>query len=409
MSVAFVCNNEYHLSLCSEVAPRLRVPSDLFLLGKLPSLERSPRAALPCWRRKVSWFSEGGGRALLSIPRAEVANFCRHAVENPYRALVYFVDKEFSNQLLLRLHPHTTKILVEEGIGLYVGGKPRWGDTLKRMLLAYWATGEWLCFRGLEQGANGYHDHLIARFPDLIPLEKRKHCEVHRFGTAFAPSRCTGPGRHPNGLTQQASNPAFLFVGSGVEVTRNRWLSVAEEQRQLRELFALFEQRGFTCYAKPHPREPVGKYRQLGENVVEIRDERPVELVAEDLAPRAAATYMSTGILNLHHVERRYCLHDWIPRAFPNKAVLRQLLPRIPRVSAPASLDALKAMLDLPPSPEALVGQSGDAGGVMADVLENVIVRCCGGAARSRWAPGKAKRTRHMRQHTAREGRHLRR
>jgi len=374
MTVAFVCNNEYHLSVCSEVASRLAVACDLFLLGRLPSLARSPRAAASCWRRKVTWFSEGGGRALLRMPRSEVADFRNAATRDRYRAIVYFVDKEFSNQLFLRLHPDSTKILVEEGIGLYVSGAPTWPDALKRRLLAYKSTGYWLRFRGVEQGANRYHEHLIARFPELVPGEKTRRARVHRFDIPLAPTGDDDTCPSVSGDSKPSrAKPVLLFVGSGVEVTDRGWLSVAEEARQLRDLFATFQQRGFACHAKPHPREPEGKYRRLGSDVVEIHDSRPVELVAAHLEPRAAAAYMSTALLNLPAVERRYYLHEWIPSEFPNKAVLRRLLPRVGGIKVPKCVEELRSMLDRPAGPPPADPEA--PGGLrLPDAIERLIV-----------------------------------
>ncbi len=376
LPVAFVCNNQYHLSVCSEVARRLAVPCDLFLLGKQPRLARSPQATSPPWRCKVTWFSEGGGRALLRMPRSEVADFCRAATRDRYRVIVYFVDKEFSNQLLLRLHPHSVKVLVEEGVGLYVSGKPTWRDSLTRRLFAYKSTGHWLRFCGVEQGANRYHEHLVARYPDLVPREKKCRVQVHGFDIPLA-ATCDGSNcpSVPNGMETQRSKPVFLFVGSGVEVTHKGWLSVAEETRQLRDLFALFEERGFACYAKPHPREPEGRYRRLGRNVVELDDARPVELLAAHLKPQAAAAYMSTAILNLTSVRRRYYLHEWIPVDFPNKAVLRQLLPRARGIETPQCAEDLRSMMDRPsdqPLPEESTGARSLR---LPDVLERLMVK----------------------------------
>lgn len=346
MRAAFACNNSYHLAVARSVACCIDAEWDLYLFGRQPALEQDEVVADPVWRARETWFLEGGLRSQLSLERRSVRRKLESLRSGGYGIVFYFVDKEPSNQLFLLEHSESKKVLIQEGIGLYNGDPMAVAERVKKTAVWAWKFGRRLRCKGAEQGANRYHDDVIARWPDLLPSSKVGQAEVHGYQQVmpledWRRSRPVGGESGPLG----ESRPCVLFVGSGVEVTSHSWLSLDREREILCRLVDAAEAAGMAFLVKPHPREAKGKYEKIDSRIQVIDSLEPVEGVCLTVRPEVVVTFMSSAVLNLLPLFRVVLLYDLIGSDFANKRVLKQIRPQVEGVEVPGDISEAVAAI----------------------------------------------------------------
>jgi hypothetical protein len=323
LRAAFVCNNVYHLAVARSVAQSIEAKWDLYLFGRPEILQGAEGARLPVWRNRQEWFHDGSLRSLLAMPAREISHRLGQLGGEEYDFVFYFIDKEPTNQLFLRRHPESRKVLIQEGIGLYNRVPMPWRERAKKSLVWSWKFRTWLRCRGSEQGANLYHDHVVARWPQALPPCKVGTAEVHGYEQAMPAGDFLQTNEKARTHEIAGAEECVLFVGS--PVVNLGWVSSQREAEIVRSLVRTAERAGSTFCVKPHPREPAGKYEQIDPRIQVLHDKEPVESFCMQQRPPVILSFMSSALLNLCYQPRLIYLYDLIDRDFPNKAILKRL------------------------------------------------------------------------------------
>ena len=370
LRAAFACNNFYHLAVARSVAQSIDADWDLYVFGRPEILHGAEAARLPVWRNRDEWFHDGSLRTLLAMPTTEVSSRLRTFKSRKYDFLFYFIDKEPTNQLFLRSHPESRKVLIQEGIGLYNGVPMPLRERAKKSLVWSWKFRTPLRCRGSEQGANLYHDHLIARWPQSLPSCKVGRAKVHCYEQAMPARDCVQTlDTADESIRQQLR---VLFVGS--PLTNLGWIGEEREAEVVRYLVDAADRIGGSFFAKPHPREAVGKYEQIDPRIHVVHDKEPVESFCLQHRPQVVVSFMSSALLNLCYQPRLVYLYDLIDRGFPNKAILKELRRTGCMFEAPTSLErASEAIGTISGDLKRLPSTIGDQGPFIKDIIARIV------------------------------------
>jgi len=375
LRAAFACNNAYHLAVAMSTVRHVPGNWDLYLFGRSPTLAGMAAAKLPIWHRRTEWFYDGSLRTLLAIPANRISSALHSLRGQKYEYIFYFVDKEPTNQLFLRTHPESQKVLIQEGIGLYDDTRLTFKVQIKKKLIWSLKFHTPLRCRGAEQGVNQYHHHIVARWPEALPSCKVGRATAHGYRQAVPAQDFERIPNAASSLSKKRQQNTVLFVGSGIKITSHGWMSLDEEAEIIRQLVDVAVSCGRLFCVKPHPGEPHGKYEQIDPRIRVIYEGLPVEALCLRQRPRIVLSFMSSALLNLCYQPRLVYLYELIGRDFPNKAVLRNIRRASCDFEAPTSMaEAATAIRTAGDMPRAGTGQEvTESGPFVRDVISRIV------------------------------------
>ena len=303
-----------------QIIKELDIKSDLFLFGNL-GLNKTSYLNKDLWENIYFMTYDLNVFSYIKNSRNKLL---KNEFKNKYDYIIYFVDTDIPNQLFLKNNSKATRILIEEGIGLYdMGVLDRFRSIIKKIFFSIFCFKN-VSFKHYEQGANKYHDYLLCRIPEILP-ENKKNTNVLKYDVI------------ESSLEQkvtESENRKILYLGSNM--CKMGWMKEDDERKLFEAVFFNLINDGYKIYIKPHPREEIEKYQRYS-NIEIIQSDEPAEIIGKKLDPVATFSIASSGILNLPN---GVFLYNFVKTSFPNKKILKKI-ERLNKLSAPTTYEEL--------------------------------------------------------------------